>query len=135
MIKQNKIGSIGQFLFFILVLILALSPTTPTGDHTQDLNFRLLNIERRLDQQQQRIDLIERSLQNQTLSRANDSNNSTAVVLELQRQQLSLAEQVASLERRMLNLQKAIDQAREKDQEKKEKPKEAAKPKPTPSKP
>jgi hypothetical protein len=99
------------------------------------VNFRLINIERRLDQLQMRVDFMERTMQNQVLNRTDQSTTSTALVLELQRQHLSLAEQVVTLQKRVLELQKAVDQSRESGQEKKEKPKEEARPRPTPRKP
>jgi hypothetical protein len=116
----------------ITAVLSLLSITTPTGDLTQDVNFRLNNIERRLDQVQQRMEFIERTLQNQSFNRANDSNSATAAVLEIQRKQLSLAEQVLLLDKRMLEMQKTIDRMRERNQETKEKetPKPEAKPKP-----
>jgi hypothetical protein len=131
MIEQIK-GSARVFLI-ITALLSLLSITTPTGDLAQDVNFRLVNIERRLDQVQQRVDFIERTLQNQSFSRANDSNAATAAVLEMQRKQLSLAEQVLLLDKRMLEMQKTIDRMREANQETKpakETPKSDAKPKP-----
>jgi hypothetical protein len=117
----------------ITALLSLLSITTPTGDLAQDVNFRLVNIERRLDQVQQRVDFIERALQNQSFNRANDSNSATAAVLEMQRKQLSLSEQLLLLERRMLEMQKTIDRMREAKQETKETketPRSETKPKP-----
>jgi hypothetical protein len=120
-----------------LVAILAASaPTATNRGGSQDLTFRLMNIERRLDQLQIRVDTIERTLQNQAMSRASSSNVSTEMLLELQRQQLSLAEQVVTMQKRMLEMQKTIDRlsSRETEQEK-EKPKEETKPKAQPKKP
>jgi hypothetical protein len=117
----------------ITALLSLLSITTPTGDLAQDVNFRLGNIERRLDQIQQRVDFFERTLQNQSFNRTTDSNAATTAVLELQRKQLSLAEQVLLLERRMLEMQKTIDRMHEGNQETKETketPKSETKPKP-----
>jgi hypothetical protein len=117
----------------ITALLSLLSINTPTGDLAQDVNFRLGNIERRLDQIQQRVDFFERTLQNQSFNRTTDSNAATTAVLELQRKQLSLAEQVLLLERRMLEMQKTIDRMREGNQETKETketPKSETKPKP-----
>jgi hypothetical protein len=134
MTEQLK-RSAGVFLS-ITVLLSLLSITAPTGDLTQDVNFRLGNIERRLDQVQQRVDFIERAVQNQSFNRASESNTATAAVLEMQRKQLSLAEQVLLLERRMLEMQKTIDRMREESRETKppketkETPKSEAKPKP-----
>jgi hypothetical protein len=123
----------GRVFLSITALLSLLSITTPTGDLAQDVNFRLGNIERRLDQIQQRVDFFERTLQNQSFNRTTDSNVATAAVLELQRKQLSLAEQVLLLERRMLEMQKTIDRMREGNQETKETketPKSETKPKP-----
>jgi hypothetical protein len=137
MIEQIK-GSARVFLI-ITALLSLLSITTPTGDLAQDASFRLSNIERRLDQVQQRVDFIERALQNQSFNRASDSNAATAAVLEMQRKQLSLAEQVLLLDRRILEMQKTIDRMREANQatkevkeakETKETPKGETKPKP-----
>jgi hypothetical protein len=118
------------------VIFAIFAPTATTGGGAQDLTFRLMNIERRLDQLQIRVDTIERTLQNQAMSRASSPNVSTEMLLELQRQQLSLAEQIVTMQKRMLEMQKTIDRlsARETEQEK-EKPKEEAKPKPQPKKP
>jgi hypothetical protein len=121
----------------IALLIATFAPSTNTGAAGQDQTFRLMNIERRLDQLQIRVDSIERVLQTQTMSSASSSNASTQALLELQRQQLSLAEQVVTMQKRMLEMQKTIDQlaAREKSEEKSEKPKEEVKPKAQPRKP
>jgi hypothetical protein len=121
MIEQSK--RIAGLFLSITTVLLILSVTTPTGDLTQDVNFRLLNIERRLDQMQQRVDFVERTLQNQSLNnRPNDltSTTTTTALLELERKQLSLAQQVVLLERRMLELQKTIDRLHEVNQETKE---------------
>ncbi len=109
----------------ILLLALFAIPTQ-TAETSQDQTFRLSNIERRLDQLQIRVDYIERSQQTQSLSAAS-SGASQQTVLELQRQQLSLAEQVVTMQRQMLEMKKEIDRLSEKNggQEKKleEKPK------------
>jgi hypothetical protein len=109
----------------------AIVARTPDGD--QDLNFRLTNIERRLDQMQMRVDFIERAQQNQAMqTNAASSNLTTQTVLELQRQHLSLAEQVVQMQKRMLDMQKTIDRLSEREAppEKREptKPKPAARP-------
>src|SRR5262245_36147762 len=96
-------------LVSVPLLVLIFTITTPTGDFTQDINFRLLNIERRLDQLQQRVDFIERNLQNQSMSRPAESNIPSPTLLEIQRQQISQAEQLVLLQRKMLELQKSID--------------------------
>jgi hypothetical protein len=122
MIEQLK--RIAGLFLSITAVLLILSITTPTGDLTQgDVNFRLINIERRLDQMQQRVDFVERTLQNQSLNnRPSDltSSTTTTALLEMERKQLSLAQQVALLERRMLEMQKTIDRLHEVNQETKE---------------
>jgi hypothetical protein len=140
MIEQLK-RIAGLFLSITAVLLL-LSVTTPTGDLQQDVNFRLINVERRLDQMQQRLDYVERTLQNQSFNtRPTDltSNTTTTALLELERKHLSLAQQVVLLEKRMLELQKSIDRMQESNQatketkdskDTKETPKSETKPKP-----
>ncbi len=121
-----------------LVFLIPFFGTAPNTDsRTQDQTFRLMNIERRLDQLQSRVDFIERAIQNREMRSAASPNVSTEALLELQRQQLSLAEQLVTMQRRMLEMQKAIDRlaSREGGQEKKETPKEEAKPKAAPKKP
>ncbi|HKX32525.1 MAG TPA: hypothetical protein VJ302_32865 [Blastocatellia bacterium] len=110
-----------RYLPSMSMLILLSTVSIPTRDHAQDLNFRLLNLERRLDQLQVRVDFVERALQSQNLNRGNEPN-SASLVLELQRQQLSLAEQVVTMQKQMLAMQKTIDQLRENAPEKKERP-------------
>ncbi len=122
------------FVPAIAILLTLFSPAVGRADREQDLTFRLMNIERRLDQLQSRVDTVERTLQNQALGN-NSSSLSTQALFELQRQQLSLAEQVVTMQRQMLEMQKAIDRLSEKSSEKSEKPKEEAKPKAPPKKP
>ena len=131
-LKQLKSAAI----FAAIVLLLAsLAPATTTGNNAQDLTFRLMNIERKLDQLQIRVDAIERAFQSQALSNSGSSNVSTQALLELQRQQLSLAEQFVMMQRQMLELKKEIDRQasresdQKKDMEKKDAPKEEVKPK------
>lgn len=115
-----------------VALLLAASAVAPsTIAHSQDQSFRLINIERRLDQLQGRLDFLERARQNQSLNDINSANVSTQAVLDLQRQQLALADQVVTMQRRLLEMQKALDQLAERGgappklkPEKKEKPKE-----------
>jgi hypothetical protein len=123
-------------IFAAIVLLLAsLAPAITTSNNAQDLTFRLMNIERKLDQLQIRVDAIERAFQSQALSNSGSSNVSTQALLELQRQQLSLAEQLVTMQKQMLELKKEIDRqaSRENDQgkdaEKKDAPKQEAKPK------
>ena len=67
----------------IALMSVSLAPATTTGNNAQDLNFRLINIERRLDQLQIRVDGIERAFQNQALSNTGSSNVSNQALLEL----------------------------------------------------
>jgi tRNA splicing endonuclease len=124
----------------IVLLLVSLAPAPATSNNAQDLTFRLINIERRLDTLQIRVDAVERAFQSQALSNTGSSNASTQTLLELQRQQLSLAEQLVMMQKQMLELKKEIDRqaSREidqkkdmekKDTEKKDTPKEEVKPK------
>ncbi|MGE0128721.1 MAG: hypothetical protein AB7U82_11635 [Blastocatellales bacterium] len=124
----------------IVLLLVSLTPAPTTGSNTQDLTFRLLNIERRQDQLQSRLDIIERALQNQAMSSANSSSSSvvsTQALFELQQRQLLMAEQLVTMQKQMLELQKAIDRqnSRKAETEKKDQPKEEPKPKVQPKKP
>lgn len=119
-----------RFFCCLPALILLVAAADPSSSSNQDPTFRLLNIERRLDQLQYRVDAIERNLQSQALNAQPRTSIPAETVLELQRQQLSLAEQVITLQKQVLALTKSIDQINEK-QEKKEKPKEEPKTKPS----
>lgn len=125
----------------IVLLSLSLAPATTTGNNAQDLTFRLMNIERRLDQLQIRVDAVERAFQSQALSNSGSSTVSTQALIELQRQQFSLAEQLVTMQKQMLELKKEIDRqtSRENDQgkgaEKKDAPTQEARPKVQPKKP
>lgn len=125
----------------VVLLSVSLAPATVTSNNAQDLTFRLMNIERKLDQLQIRVDGVERAFQSQALSNTGSSNISTQTLLDLQRQQLSLAEQLVTMQRQMLELKKEIDRQapREnyqgKDAEKKDLPKQEEKPKVQPKKP
>ncbi len=111
----------------ILVLVVALlAIKTPTADYTQDPNFRLMNVERRLDQLQMRIDFVERAQQAQSINAT--GNMTPAAVLELQRQQISMAEQMVTMQKQMLELQKALDRLSEKSGGQEKKPDEKPKP-------
>jgi hypothetical protein len=119
----------------IILLLVSLAPAPATSNNAQDLNFRLINIERRLDQLQIRVDAIERAFQNQALSNTGSSNVSNQALLELQRLQLSISEQLVTMQKQMLELKKEIDlqASRENDQkkdaEKKDAPQQEVKPK------
>jgi hypothetical protein len=120
----------------VAALFATSAPTATSGAHTQDLTFRLMNIERRLDQLQSRVDIVERTLQNQTMSSAGSSNVSTQMLLDMQRQQLQLAEQLVTMQKQMLEMRKTIDRLSERETgQEKEKPKEEPKPKAQPKKP
>jgi hypothetical protein len=112
-------------------LILLLAAADPSSSNSgQDLNFRLLKIENRIDQLQIRVEGIERSLQSQAMNSSPRSSIGADTLLEMQRQQLSLIEQLITLQKQVLALEKSISQIKE-DQEKKEKPREEPKPKTT----
>ncbi len=135
--RTNQFALKGAAILPAIAMLMAiLASPANTNSQGQDQTFRLLNIERRLDQLQSRVDLIERTLQNQTMNN-NSSNVSTQALLELQRQQLSLAEQLVTMQRQMLEMKKTLDrlESREKSEEKSEKPKEEVKPKAQPKKP
>lgn len=97
-----------------LTIILLLAALLATTTHSsQDPNFRFLTIERRLDQLQYRVDALDRFQQTQSLN-ATSANITPAAVLELQRQQISLAEQAITMQKQMLEMQKTIDRLTEK---------------------
>src|SRR5262249_7354019 len=95
--------------------LLSLGAATRFG---QDQNFRLMNLERRVDQLQQRLDYVERAQQNQSLNTGNTSNRNQEVVLELQRQFFNQGQQVIILQKQMLELRKEVDQLTERMAEK-----------------
>jgi hypothetical protein len=125
----------------IVLLSVSLSPATATSNNAQDLNFRLLNIERKLDTLQLRVDAVERVVQSQALNNTGSSNTSTQALLELQQQQLLVSQQLLTMQKQMLELKKQIDlQAlrgydQSKGAEKKDEPKQEEKPKVQPKKP
>jgi hypothetical protein len=125
----------------IALMSVSLAPATTTGNNAQDLNFRLINIERRLDQLQIRVDAIDRAFQNQALSNTGSSNVSNQALLELQRLQLSISEQLVTMQKQMLEMKKEIDRQalrdndQKKDTEKKDAPQPETKPKPPTKKP
>jgi hypothetical protein len=124
----------------IILLSVSLSPASATSNNAQDLTFRLMNIERKLDTLQLRVDGIERVVQNQAISNTGASNASTQGLLELQQQQLLLGQQLLAMQKQMLDLKKEIElrlrgNDHGKDAEKKDEPKEEAKPKVQPKKP
>jgi hypothetical protein len=125
----------------IILLSVSLSPATATGNNAQDLSFRLMNIERKIDQVQLRVDAVERMVQNQAISNTGSSNVSTQALLDLQQQQFSLAQQVITMQKQMLEMRKELDRQASrgndqgKDTDKKDTPKQEAQPKVQPKKP
>lgn len=117
----------------LVFIVIAATSAAPQQDPT----FRLMTLERRVDQLQQRLDFVERNQQNQSLNTGNARNYNNELLLEIQRQQLSLAQQNVELQQRMLEMQKTIDRLSEQHQKATTpaKPEESAKPKPTPRKP
>ncbi len=95
------------------MLILLASPAEASLQTPQDIQFRLINLERRIDQLQQRVDFLERSIQSAAAPSV-DTTVLTQSILETQRQQLVLAEQVVMMQKQMLEMQKKIDQLSEK---------------------
>jgi hypothetical protein len=137
----NKPFKIAMLFAAIIILAVSLSPATATGNNAQDLNFRLLNIERKLDTLQLRVDAVERVVQSQALSNTGSSNVSTQALLELQQQQLLVSQQLLAMQKQMLELRKQVDQQalrgsdQGKEVEKKDEPKQDSKPKAQPKKP
>ena len=125
----------------IVLLLVSLATATTTNNNAQDQTFRLMNIERRLDQLQIRMDSIERAFQSQALNNAGSSNISTQALLDMQRTQLSMTQQLVTIQKQMLELKKEIDRQalrdtdQGKDTEKKDAPKQEDKPKVQPKKP
>jgi len=127
----NKFAYKSQFPVITALLLIIFAIPTRTADQTQDQTFRLLNIERRLDQLQVKVDYLERMQQTQSLN-TTTTDRSQLAVQELQRQQLSLAEQVVTMQKQMLILKKEIDRLAgsgtpDNKEENKERPKATAK--------
>jgi hypothetical protein len=129
------------YLAATLLLAIAFGTAMRSSNASQDPGYRLMNLERRVDQFQVRLDMVERAQQNQALnSRSDAANAAMSSVLELQRMQNSLGEQVLGLQRQMLELQKQIDRVDEAQRKGDSKdvpkePKEETKPKPRAAKP
>ena len=87
-----------------------------SASSTQNLEFRMATLERRIDQLQNRVDTVEREQRMQALSSSTRPAVTPETVQELQRQYLGLTEQVVLLQRHMLEVQKALA-AKEKPQE------------------
>jgi hypothetical protein len=125
----------------IVLLLVSLATATTTSNKAQDQTFRLMNIERRLDQLQIRMDSIERAFQSQALNNAGSSNISTQALLDMQRTQLSMTQQLVTIQKQMLELKQEIDRQASrdtdqgKDAEKKDAPQQETKPKVQPKKP
>ena len=100
---------IGWLFLALAVLTALLGSAAPT----QMIEARLSNIERRIDQVQSRVDYVEREQRMSSLNPAPRSDVSQATVLELQRQQINVSQQVIVLEQKVLELNKAIDQLKE----------------------
>lgn len=128
MTKRNS--DYRKIIFAGMLVLLVLLWLLPPGrlEAAQDVTFRLMNIERRLDQLQIRVDSLERAYQSQTMTSTTGAQSNAQLLIELQRQQLSLAEQQVLMQRQILDLQKRIDQMREKPAEE-AKPKTESKPK------
>ena len=95
-----------------LVLVCALGSAVPS----QIIESRLSTIERRLDQIQSRVDSIERE-QRMTSINTTRSELSQGTVLELQRRQNGLAQEVIVMQQKMLELTKAIDALKDEKRE------------------
>ena len=112
------------------VLLLSALPFAPQ----QDVTFRMLNLERRCDQLQQRVDSLERLLQNQAIANVVDPNRE--LILEMQRQQLSFQQQMLATQQLQLDMKKSLDQqtlrVQELEKRANEKPVIKATPTPTP---
>jgi hypothetical protein len=93
-----------------LALLTVVMTGLPASGPGQDQDFRLLNLERRLDQLQLRLETLERAQRSQALSGASSAGVSPEMLLELRRQQLALTEQLTLLQQRLLQLQKTVDQ-------------------------
>jgi len=98
----------------------------------QDPTFRIVNLERRVDQLQQRVDFVERQQQNQP--QVHPATVSPELVLEIQRQTISLQQQMVQAQEQLLKLQKAIDELSNQQPPKESPAKETATPQ-TKSKP
>jgi hypothetical protein len=138
-IKQSWRGAL---VCLLCLSLLSIGAATRFG---QDQNFRLMNLERRVDQLQTRLDYVERAQQTQSLNPGNTPNYQNEMVLELQRQFFNQGQQVVHLQKQMLDMQKEVDRltervaAGQKAERSKEtspaKPEEGGKPKNTTRKP
>jgi hypothetical protein len=94
---------------WLIVTLLALVSVLGSAAPTQIIESRLSNIERRLDQVQNRVDSVEREQRMSSISGSSRSDVSQATVLELQRQQNSIAQEVILMQQKMLEMTKALD--------------------------
>lgn len=101
-----------------LAAVITLTSSLTGGSQNQDL--RLMNLERRFDQLQQRVDWLEREQRNLALQQLGQSGVSPEAFAQLQSQHLSLAEQQVSLRQQLLQLQKRVDQLLEQTRQKQE---------------
>jgi len=121
-----KARRIGWPLLALPVLVALLGSALPT----QMIEARISNIERRIDQVQSRVDYVERELRMSAMNTPPRSDVSQATVLELQRQQINVSQQVIVLEQRVLELTKTIDQLKEAKRDPATKPPAESKKKP-----
>ncbi len=125
-----------EFQAVVPSLLIAVMAIAVLGSASPGQNFeiRLSNLERRLDQMQNRVDAVEREQRMQSLP-ASRPDGTREMLLDLQRQQISAGQEVIVLQQRLLDLQKAVDRittkARDDAQESnKSKPAESPKKKP-----
>ncbi|MCW5967746.1 MAG: hypothetical protein KIT57_04470 [Blastocatellales bacterium] len=97
------------------LLLAALAPAALRPESAvQNLEFRLMAIERRLDQLQSRVDVVESQQRMSGLQSSNPPVALTESVLELQSRQLSQEQQIIGLQQHLLALRKQIDTLAEK---------------------
>src|SRR5262245_16162815 len=113
----------------VLLLLIGLTSSATRGYGAQDQAFRIMNLERRVDTLQNRMDILERAQQNQSLTAATPSFP-TQALQELQQRQMILAEQLVTTQKQMLELKKEIDRValRDRDQKADGDKKDASKP-------
>jgi phage gp46-like protein len=102
----------------VVLTLTSLTSSATMENSAQDQGFRVMNLERRVDQLQSRLDLLERSQQNQVLNAATP-NYSTQALQELQQRQILLAEQLVTTQKQMLELKKEIDRVALRDRDQK----------------
>lgn len=100
-----KLSRSPWLILAVIVLLSVLGSAAPT----QMLESRISTIERRLDQIQSRVDSVEREQRMSSMSSSSRSDVSQATVLELQRQQNSIAQEMILMQQKMLELNKALD--------------------------